>query len=80
MYMPVSRSGLSVPVNRGIGLFDSGLDVSIWGIAEWGLAVLGIYTAARLLGDVRSTTRKVRKSSRAKAAGRESLKKQLAAI
>jgi hypothetical protein len=46
---------------KGIGLFESGLDFSQWGVGEWGtVAVIG-YLTLSLVGDLMSAGRGVRK-------------------
>jgi hypothetical protein len=39
--------------NRGLGLFDSGLDLAQWGFLEWGIVIFGVYAASSLIFDVK---------------------------
>lgn len=64
--------------SHGMGLFDSGLDLTQWGVPEWSIAGLGLYTLFKLLGDTKRATSAVRKSSRrSKAKRRASLQSEL---
>lgn len=44
----------------GLGLFDS-TDFGDWGIAEWGAIAIGAYVALKLVGDVGSVRKQVRR-------------------
>ena len=66
------------PAPRGMGLFDS-MDVSTWGIGEWGLIIGGFYIAMKLFGDVGRVRGKVRRS-RSRAKRRERLERDLAEL
>lgn len=48
----------------GLGLFDSGLDFSQWGIAEWTAIGLGTYLLFSVAGDTRRATDTVRATVR----------------
>ena len=48
---------------KGLGLFDSGLDVTQWGAAEWAVAALGVYLAMNILGDVSGGVKRVKRFS-----------------
>ena len=48
----------------GLGLFESGLDVSQWGVGEWSTAGIGLYLMASLLGDLGRAKRTVQKKAR----------------
>lgn len=39
-------SGLGCACNKGMGLFDGGMDVSTWGPMEWAAVVVGGYALA----------------------------------
>jgi hypothetical protein len=68
---------------HGMGLFDTGFDLTGWGIGEWAVAGVGLYTLFKIIGDTKRVTSSVKKSSRSRAAKlrrRESLEKQLAAL
>ena len=70
-------------VAGGLGLFDSGLDLSQWGIGEWAIAGAGLYLALSLFGDTRKVAGKVRVASRAREAKqkrRERLERELRAL
>jgi hypothetical protein len=56
----------------GLGLFDSGLDLTQWGIGEWAAVAGGVYLLSKLLGDVKRV-RKVakRRKGRSKAIKRQ---------
>jgi hypothetical protein len=41
----------------GLGLFDSGLDISQWGIGEWVAVALGVYLVGSVIGDTRRAGR-----------------------
>jgi hypothetical protein len=64
----------------GLGLFDSGLDLSQWGVGEWvaaaGIGYLGITLLGGLMGATRKVRRTVRKRS-ATAARRRELQREL---
>jgi len=54
--------------SKGMGLFDSGFDISGWGWLEWGLAGLGgymvlstVFTTQRAVGRVREGVKRTRK-------------------
>lgn len=38
---------------NGLGLFESGLDLTGWGVTEWVVAAAAVYLALKLFGDVR---------------------------
>jgi hypothetical protein len=42
----------------GLGLFDSGLDVSQWGLGEWAAVAVGVYVLGSLVGDTRRAGRR----------------------
>lgn len=44
---------------HGMGLFESGLDYTQWGVAEWGAVIVGGYLVMSLVGDAFSTKRAV---------------------
>jgi len=46
---------------HGLGLFESGLDFSGWGIPEWGIMAVGGYLVISLVGDLLSAGRGVKK-------------------
>jgi hypothetical protein len=50
----------------GLGLFESGLDLSQWGLGEWAAAALGVYLIGSLMGDAGRAGRQVRKYRKAK--------------
>lgn len=54
----------------GMGLFDSGLDLSQWGAAEWFVSAGVVYLALSLLGDIGRVKRNVTKSRRQRKATR----------
>jgi hypothetical protein len=69
--------------SHGMGLFDTGLDLTGWGVAEYSVVGIGLYTLFKIIGDTRRVTSSVRKSSRArasKAARRARLQKELASL
>lgn len=44
---------------EGLGLFDSGTDVSGWGALEWGAVGLGLFAAFSMFSTTRRATRAV---------------------
>lgn len=50
--------------SKGMGLFDSGTDISGWGLPEWGVIGLGAAAALSLLGNVSSGAKRVRRAFR----------------
>lgn len=50
----------------GLGLFDSGLDLSQWGLGEWAAVGIGVYLVTSLMGDAGRAGRKVRRYRAAK--------------
>jgi len=46
----------------GLGLFDSGVDLSGWGIAEWAVVGIGGYALLSTVFTTQRATRRVRKS------------------
>lgn len=48
---------------NGMGLFDSGLDISQWGVMEWGAVALGGYTLLSLFHTHTSYGRKRKRSA-----------------
>lgn len=65
----------------GLGLFDSGLDLNQWGVAEWGVVAGGAYLAMKLLGDVFAVRQTVRRHGRKRAAAKRArLERQLEAL
>jgi hypothetical protein len=57
--------------SHGLGLFDSGLDLTQWGISEWAVAGTGLYLLFSLFGDVGRVSRRVRKGSQKRRARSE---------
>jgi len=47
------KAGLGCSCNKGMGLFDSGMDFTTWGPAEWAIAGIGVYTLFSLFGDTK---------------------------
>ena len=67
--------------SHGLGLFDSGFDLSGWGVAEWGTVAFGVYVLAKVFGDAKRVGTKVRKVSRGvKAKRRKQLQAQMDAL
>jgi len=60
----------------GLGIFDSGMDLSGWGIPEWLIVAVGLYAGFSLFGDTRRTYGRAKRSRRSSAA-RARRKKQL---
>lgn len=50
---------VAIPPHRpgGLGLFDSGFDVSQWGLAEWGTVGAGALLLAAMFGGARRVRR-----------------------
>lgn len=66
---------------HGMGLFDSGLDLTGWGIPEWLTAAGGLYLLFSLFGDTKRAATGVRKYNRAAARKRrEQLRSELAGL
>jgi hypothetical protein len=64
----------------GLGLFESGLDLSQWGLGEWAAVGLGVYLLSSVFGDVKRVgghVRKARRMSESKARRKERLEKEL---
>lgn len=87
IYTPAGLGGCGCGCNDGcgcgggLGLFDSGLDLNQWGIAEWGTVAVGAYLVLSLLGDLGSARKKVgRYKSKSTARRRADLERQLEAI
>lgn len=49
--VPAGCSGMAGGCNRGLGIFDSGMDWSQWGIVEWSIVAGGAYFAISLFSD-----------------------------
>lgn len=67
----------------GLGLFDSGFDLTQWGIAEWATVGIGLYLATSLFGDVKRVGGRLgrrRRASQSKSRRREQLQRQLEAL
>ena len=59
--------GLGCPCKNGLGLFDSGIDFTTWGPAEWAVVAVGAYAAFSLMGDTKrgyARTRRIGKAVR----------------
>ena len=53
-YNPTIPCGLGCPdcggtCNKGLGLFDSGLDFNGWGFGEWAVLIIGGYALVSML-------------------------------
>jgi len=62
-------------------MFESGMDWTQWGVAEWVTVAAGAYFAISLFSDIgrgASRVKRTVRSSRARAAKRARLKKELA--
>lgn len=69
--------------SAGLGLFDSGLDLSQWGVGEWAAVGLGAYLLVSAFGDVKRVGGRIRRSGRARATNKrevERLERELAAV
>ena len=53
-------SGLGCSCSSGLGLFDSGMDFSAWGIPEWSIVAVGAYALLSLVGDTKRGARRVK--------------------
>jgi hypothetical protein len=53
-----------------MGFFDSGFDMSGWGIPEWATVVFGIYALGSLFMDTKRTVGRVRKAGRTRKSAR----------
>lgn len=62
--------------SRGMGLFDSGFDISQWGTPEWVAAGVGFYLVAKILGDLGRGGQKIRRAVRSRSS-RSRRKQQL---
>jgi hypothetical protein len=51
--------------NCGLGIFDSGMDISAWGWPEWAIVGVGVYAGLSLLGDTRRGVSRVGRVGRA---------------
>ena len=65
--------GCACGCNKGMGLFESGMDYTQWGLVEWGIVVVGgymvlstIFTTKRVAGKIRALPGERRKSKAAK--------------
>jgi hypothetical protein len=67
----------------GMGLFDSGMDFSGWGLVEWSIVALGAYVVVSIANDTRRgvsaaaagagrARKKIRRMTRGKRSGRRS--------
>jgi hypothetical protein len=66
---PAGLQGLGCPgcdgkCNNGLGVFDSGFDLSQWGIAEWGIVAGGAYVLFSVFSTTKRGAARVRKSIR----------------
>ena len=52
--------GCSCSQSGGLGLFDSGMDFSAWGIPEWSIVAVGAYALLSLVGDTKRGARRVK--------------------
>ena len=67
----------------GLGIFDSGMDLSGWGVTEWLIVAVGLYGAISLFSDTRRTVgsvRKSRRSSQARARRKKKLQEELSSL
>ena len=71
---PLSQAGLGCPGCGGtcgqvgvpgLGLFDSGLDVSTWGIGEWACVAGGAYLLMAMFQTTRKASAAVRRKGKA---------------
>ena len=53
-------AGLGCTCGGGLGLFDSGMDLTTWGISEWSIVATGVYALFSLLGDTRRGARRIK--------------------
>ena len=60
-YRGSCAQGLGCGCNKGMGLFDSGFDISTWSIGEWSIVGIAVYavlsmffTTSRAVGRVRA--------------------------
>ena len=49
----------------GLGLFDSGMDFTTWGWAEWATVGMGLYTLFSFVGDTKRGVTRVRRVGKA---------------
>lgn len=56
---------------RGLGLFDTGLDLTGWGWAEWLTVFVGVYVVISVFSSTRRTVGRVRSGFRQRAQRRE---------
>lgn len=59
--LPECRCGMS-----GLGLFESGFDLTQWGIGEWAIVVFGAYAFFSLVGDIGRARSTISQSGRRK--------------
>lgn len=68
----VGKTDCGCGCSSGLGLFDSGLDVSQWGAMEWGALALGVYVLFSVFSTTQRTVGKARRMKRAyRSAARE---------
>jgi hypothetical protein len=69
--------------SHGMGLFDTGLDLTGWGMPEYAIVGIGLYALFKIIGDTKRVSGAVRKSARsrsAKAARRAKLQQELSSL
>jgi hypothetical protein len=49
----------------GMGLFESGMDFTTWGVGEWAIVGVGLYAGLSLLGDTKRGAARVGRISKA---------------
>lgn len=78
-----SCGGCSGGHAHGMGLFDSGWDISGWGWQEWGLVAVGLYVVSSVFMTTKSAASSVGRSvrkRRSRSARRAALQAQLAGL
>lgn len=55
----------------GLGLFDTGLDLTGWGWAEWAAVIVGVYVVFSVFSSTKRTVGRVRSGFRQRAQRRE---------
>ena len=84
-YLPAREMGLGCAAcqGQGVGVFDSGFDLSGWGVTEWLIIAAGLYVAKSVFSQAKrnvSSVRKYRRRAQKKASLKKQLKQQLSAL
>ncbi len=78
-----SGSDCNCGCNKGLGIFDGGLDFKTWGALEWGAVLVGIFAVGSMFSTTKRAVGSARRSVRSRAAKsrrRKQLQEELARL